>query len=153
MVFRISRATKKDIELLVAHRLNMWRDIHPELGPKVDDSEEATRNWIRRKLSKGELIGFIARTNGGRVAGSGCIWIREEQPRPTNPRQKVPYLMSMYTEKEFRRRGAARMIVKHALKWSKDQGYDRLNLHASTEGRPLYESLGFEQTAEMRVKF
>ena len=45
------------------------------------------------------------------------------------------------------------MIVKHALKWSRDQGYDRLNLHASTEGRPLYESLGFEQTAEMRVKF
>ncbi len=153
MAFRISYAAADDIELLVAHRLNMWRDIHPELGSKVDESEDATRVWIRKKLARGELVGFIARAPGGKVAGSGCIWIREEQPRPSNPLQKVPYLMSMYTEREFRRMGVARLIVKRAMRWCEEHRYDRLNLHASTQGRPLYESLGFEQTQEMRFKF
>ncbi len=153
MPFTISYATAEDLELLVAHRLNMWRDIHPESGSKVDESEEATRKWIQEKLSKGELVGFIARALRGRVAGSWCVWTREGQPRPTNPNLKVPYLMSMYTERAFRRKGVARMIVKRALKWCEEHHYDRISLHASTQGRALYESMGFEQTQEMRLKF
>jgi GNAT superfamily N-acetyltransferase len=152
LAFRLSYATSKDLDLLVAHRLNMWRDIHPELGSKIDESTGATRRWVREKLRRGELVGFVVRTTGGKVAGSGCVWIREEQPRPTNPLQKVPYLLSMYTEEEFRRRGVARMIVKRALKWCRAHHYDRLTLHASTQGRILYESLGFETTQEMRIK-
>jgi GNAT superfamily N-acetyltransferase len=151
--FKLSVAGPDDVDLLVRHRLNMWRDIHPEFGTKVDESEATTRRWIKKKLAAGELIGFIARSPGGDVAGSGCIWVREEQPRPTNPRQEVPYLMSMYTETAFRRKGVARLIVNRALRWCKEQKYDRLNLHASTKGRPLYESLGFEPTTEMRLRF
>jgi len=151
--FRVSYAGPHDVDLLVAHRLNMWRDIHPEFGAMVDESEALTRKWVRRKFAEGKLIGFIAKTAGGKVAGSGCIWLRDEQPRPTNPRQEVPYLLSMYTEPSFRRKGVARMIVSRALKWCKDHEYDRVNLHASTQGKPLYESFGFESTTEMRLKF
>jgi GNAT superfamily N-acetyltransferase len=151
--FRLSYAGPADVDLLVAHRLDMWRDIHPEFGAKVDESEGPTRRWVRRKLAEGKLIGFIAKTSAGRVAGSGCIWLRDEQPRPTNPRQEVPYLMSMYTEPSYRRKGVARLIVRQALKWCKEHEYDRVNLHASTQGKPLYESLGFEPTTEMRLKF
>jgi hypothetical protein len=39
------------------------------------------------------------------------------------------------------------------LAWLKDQGFTAVNLHASQEGRPLYDSLGFEATNEMRLKF
>lgn len=131
----------------------MWRDIHPELASKVDESEELTREWVRAKLAEGKLIGFIARAQDGKVAGSGCIWLRDEQPRPTNPRQVVPYLTSMYTEKGFRRRGVARLIVQGALKWCREHGYDRVVLHASEEGKQLYEGFGFEPTSEMRLKF
>ena len=152
MAFRLSYATSKDLDLLVVHRLNMWRDIHPELGSKIDESTDATRMWVREKLRKGELVGIVVRSSGGKVAGSGCVWIREEQPRPTNPLQRVPYLLSMYTEEEFRRKGVARMIVMRSLKWCRADHYDRLTLHASTLGRPLYESLGFERTFEMRIK-
>ncbi len=153
MRFRISFAGPEDVDLLTAHRLSMWRDIHPEMGRSVDHSEKVTRDWISKRLADGGLIGFIAKAPGGTVAGSGCIWIREEQPRPTNPRQAVPYLMSMYTENEFRRKGVARLIVKAALKWCRDHAYERIVLHASEAGRPLYEEFGFEPTTEMRLKF
>jgi hypothetical protein len=39
------------------------------------------------------------------------------------------------------------------LEWLKQRGFRAVNLHASREGRPLYEKLGFEATNEMRLKF
>ncbi len=39
------------------------------------------------------------------------------------------------------------------LDWLKQRGFRAVNLHASAEGRPLYEKLGFEATNEMRLKF
>jgi hypothetical protein len=36
------------------------------------------------------------------------------------------------------------------LKWAAGQGTDRVILHASDAARPLYLSLGFEGTNEMR---
>jgi GNAT superfamily N-acetyltransferase len=132
--------------------MGMWLDIHPELEKEIRATEEGTRRWIRRQLSRKALIGLVVRSSGGEVAGSGCIWLREEQPRPTSMRLRVPYLMSMYTEKRFRRKGVARLIVRAALKWSREHGYDRVVLHASEQGRPVYEGLGFAQTNEMRLK-
>jgi GNAT superfamily N-acetyltransferase len=132
--------------------MEMWLDIHPELEEEIRATEKGTKKWIREQLSRKTLVGLVVRSSDGEVAGSGCIWLREEQPRPTSMRLQVPYLMSMYTEKRFRRKGVARLIVKAALKWSQEQGYDRMVLHASEEGRPVYEGLGFAQTNEMRLK-
>jgi hypothetical protein len=36
------------------------------------------------------------------------------------------------------------------MEWARAQGFDRLLLHASDAGRPLYRSLGFLPTNEMR---
>ena len=151
--FKLSYAGPGDVDLLAQHRASMWRDIHPEFAKQVDRHRRATRSWIKKQLYNGKLVGFIVRAPDGRVAGSGCIWIREEQPRPTSMRFEVPYLMSMYTEKEFRRRGVAKLIVNSALEWSKKHNYDRLVLHASKMGRPVYESFGFEPSSEMRFRF
>ena len=141
-----------DVELLVAHRLSLLREVHPELETKIEESGEWTREWIRKRLAGGSLIGLLAKAQDGKVAGSGCIWLRDDMPRPTNPRMNAPYLMSMYTAPEFRRKGVARLIVQSALKLCKERGYERVNLHASEVGKPLYESLGFSPTTEMRAK-
>jgi hypothetical protein len=39
------------------------------------------------------------------------------------------------------------------LAWLKQRGLRTVNLHASAEGRRLYEKLGFEATNEMRLRF
>ena len=149
--FKICLATIEDIELLTRHRVEMWKDIRPEFKEKAQAMEEATREWVKRKLSDGKLIGFIAKTRTGQVAGSGCIWLREDAPRLTSTRLESPYLMSMYTEEDFRRTGVARMIVKCAIDWCRERGYVTIGLHASEAGAPLYGSLGFKPTTEMRL--
>jgi hypothetical protein len=37
------------------------------------------------------------------------------------------------------------------IAWCKQEGFARVSLHASEHGRPLYESLGFEDSNEMRL--
>ena len=41
--------------------------------------------------------------------------------------------------------------MEHLLAWCRGEGIEVVELHASDEGRPLYESLGFIQTNEMRL--
>lgn len=151
MGFKIAYARPSDLDLLVEHRLRMWHDIHPEFGTKIEKSRAYTRKWIKGKLSAGELIGFIARAQDGSVAGSGCVWLKEEAPRPSSPLHVTPYLMSMYTETGFRRQGVAREILKMALGWAKNHRHERVSLHASDYGRRLYEEFGFMPTGEMRL--
>jgi len=149
--FEINIAKVEDIELLVKHRIGMWNDMRPELREKAQELEDLTRDWIKKKLSEGKLIGMIARTETGVVVGSGCIWIKEEPPRLVSPRLESPYLMSMFTEKAFRRRGVASMIVQSAIDWCKENGYNTISLHASEAGISLYEVFGFKPTTEMRL--
>ena len=151
MKFIVSIATAEDIELLVDHRLKMLREIFPQYAPKAQNIEGQTREWIKTKMAQKKLIGFIARTQEGHAAGSGCIWLRETQPSMISPFLEAPYLMSIYTEESFRRNGVAKLITQTAIEWCKANGYDRINLHASESGRSVYETLGFEPTSEMRL--
>ena len=61
-------------------------------------------------------------------------------------------ILNVYTEPGFRRRGLARCLVEAALHWCKANEIDIVILHASQEGRRLYESLGFQTGNEMRIK-
>ncbi len=155
MSFRIGYATLEDADLLAKHRVLMWKDIWEDDIDKasIQRIEEGTREWIRKKLAKGEVIGLIAKTKEGQVAGSGCIWLREIPPVPFSDRPEIPYLMSMYTEFGFRRKGVAKKIVEFAIDWCRKRGYSRLNLDASDEGRKLYEKLGFKPGFSMRLEF
>ncbi len=142
-----------DLELLLEHRQKMWEAIYPDKTDEIKEGEERTRRWIRDALQRGVLIPFIARDKTGNVAGSGCVLIREDQPRPSSDQIYNPYLLSVYTEKSFRNQGVATLILEESVKWSKKWGFDRMILHASPEGRPIYEKFGFKATNEMRIWF
>lgn len=60
-------------------------------------------------------------------------------------------ILNVYTEPDYRRRGIARQIMETMIAWCRQQGFARVSLHASEHGRPLYESLGFEDSNEMRL--
>lgn len=150
--FRVRSATTADFELLVRHREQMWIDIGSFRPAEIRAAAGRSRTWIRREVHAGRYLGFIAETPAGRVAGSGAIWIHPTQPRPgPQPRAVAPYILSMYTEPEFRRRGVATRLVVEMLEWARRNGYRRVTLHASTEGRPVYLRLGFEPSNEMRI--
>ena len=59
--------------------------------------------------------------------------------------------MNVYTEPAHRRRGLSRRLMSELIAWCRAHGITRITLHASTDGRPLYEGLGFTPTNEMRL--
>jgi len=149
----IRRATTRDLDVLVHHRRRMFEDMGRPYTPDehaVHDREY--RRWAKRLMSKGEFVAWIAGMNGGAPAASGAIWLQERQPRPGQTDCRVPYLLSMYTEPDFRGRGLATRIVKEAMRWAKREGHRFMTLHASKQGRGVYSRLHWERTWEMHVK-
>jgi GNAT superfamily N-acetyltransferase len=114
---------------------------------KVGD--DSYRLWATAMMKRNLLHCFIITSDGGDVAAGGCLWLREEQPGPGHPARRIPYLMSMYTEPKFRRRGLATTIAKETMRWSKKNGYPEMTLHASRMGRNVYPKLGWKRTWEM----
>lgn len=60
-------------------------------------------------------------------------------------------VVNVYTDPSHRRQGIARKLMEVIIDWCRSEGFGSVLLHASDEGRPLYESLGFTPTNEMRL--
>ena len=113
--------------------------------------DRAYRKWVVPRMRSGRFVAWLAVTSAGRPVAGGALWTREEQPRPGVPAGRVPYLMSMYTDPEFRGRGLATRIVKAAVDWSRRNGFTWMLLHASRMGRPIYRRMGWKPRPEMWV--
>jgi ribosomal protein S18 acetylase RimI-like enzyme len=60
-------------------------------------------------------------------------------------------VLNVYVEPAWRRRGVADALMRAVLDALAARGIQRVVLHASDEGRRLYERLGFVPTNEMRL--
>lgn len=141
----------KDVDLLVRHRRRMWEDIGGHEESALDAADTPYRAWLEARLRDGTLAAFITEELSVGAVASGCVWLQPVQPRPNYPGEAMPYLLSMYTEPAHRGRGHAEAIVRAAMAWARERGYPRMSLHASLQGRRIYERLGFATTGEMRV--
>ena len=150
--FLVRKVIPRDVEVLVRHRRGMWIDLGIREKAVLDEADRVYRKWAKLAFKNRSLEAWVAETTDGLEVGSGCIWLRAAQPRPNLKKQVQPYLLSMYTEPPFRRKGVASLLVKEAIKWCKKNGHSRLALHASRQGRSLYRKLGFSRTWEMRLK-
>ena len=109
--------------------------------------------YINTHLGDGSLHAWVIQA-GEQVVASGAVSIiNQYPPHFVNIHGDIPYLHSVYTLHEYRRKGMARRIVRQAIDFCRERGFTIFKLHASQEGRPLYESLGFQQTNEMSLKF
>jgi len=85
------------------------------------------------------------------VAGAG-VTIVAWSGSPDEPEPRRGWIQNVYTEPDFRRLGLARRLMETVVEWCRAEGFASVSLHASVFGRPLYESMGFEQTNEMRLR-
>lgn len=154
MAWVLCKATVKDLPTLVRHRDAMWVEMHRVAPGEHDPTSRAYGKWLLERMKLGTLTAFVALGDGEDgdakgVLASGGVWIQDVQPRPGHPLTMWGYILSVYTEPHARRRGIGRAVVDACIQHAKEAGCTRACLHASDEGRPLYEQLGFEKTAEM----
>jgi GNAT superfamily N-acetyltransferase len=84
------------------------------------------------------------------LAGGGIVFV-PWAGYPGEARTQRLWIVNMYTEPRARRRGIAKKLVNTMTAWSRAEGYAAISLHASDAGRPVYESLGFKTSNEMKL--
>lgn len=150
---RLRRAGPKDLPTLVRHRRRMWEELRSYAPRELDRHDADYVRWVRRETTSRRFLAYVVETRTGEIAGSGALWLMPSQPRP-GPlgRGNVPYILSMYTEPQYRGCGVASRLVREMVRWARSRRYGRVLLHASRFGRPVYERLGFEASSEMRLE-
>ena len=149
----IREAAPSESAIILHHRRSMFRDMGEGTVEELDRMVEVAGSWLARALADGSYRHWLALDASGGVAGGGGVLLCPWPANPKDPCTQRAVILNIYTEQEFRKRGVARQIMLTILVWLKGQGLRAVNLHASAEGRTLYEKLGFEATNEMRLRF
>jgi len=147
-------ALPEDIESLTRARRLMFEELD-DFEPGVLDRIDAEfRAYLAREFESGRACGWLAidDSSGKWVGGLTNIWVSWPSS-PNVPGELRAYLFGLYVDARFRRRGIARSLVEAARRTAREAGAAAVILHASDAGRPLYESLGFASTSEMRFVF
>lgn len=115
----------------------------------------ASEAYFRQAMEEGRYIAWFGEIDGQTIAGGG-IHVNTIPPRP-GPGGKMLHpgpqglIVNVYVEPSHRKQGVARALMAKILNFAKLGGFSHLVLHSSDAGRPMYESLGFEPTSEMRL--
>ncbi|HZJ55946.1 MAG TPA: GNAT family N-acetyltransferase [Myxococcaceae bacterium] len=136
----VREAGAVDLPELIRLRLALLSTFGPVDHP--DALAEATAGYLERAMSDGSFLAVVAEVDGRLVASSGLCVLRR-LPLADNPGGLEGYILNMYTEPTWRRRGLARDILRQLLALGKQRGLARVWLHATADGRALYEAEGF----------
>ncbi len=153
--YSIRRVTLHDAAIVARHRLCMFQDMGQAPDELADDLLQASRRALVPLLASGEYVGWFAVNDLAEVIAGAGAHIRAQLPRISLSGDSVadgpaPLVVNVYTDPGWRGRGIARALMRHLMDWTIEKGFERVVLHASDAGRPLYESLGFVATNEMR---
>ena len=148
---QIRPATVMDVAEVVKLRRLMFEAMGIIDPAQLDASDAACEVYFREAIANGQYCGWLAVTPAGEVVASGGAVVDEHPPGPTNASGRIAYIMNVYTQPAYRRRGLARRIMLEILAWVRATGLSRVALHASEDGRSLYTGLGFQPSNEMRA--
>ncbi len=143
-------AVPADIEVILRHRREMFREMGGNYERSLEQFEPASRRYFEVALQNGSYFALLAEINGEIAAGGGIV-IAAWPGSPLNFEPKRAWILNIYVEPDYRRKGLARTITERLIAWCAEQGFESVALHASQYGRSLYEKLGFKNTNEMRL--
>ena len=160
--FDIRLAVATDATLIAWQRARMFHEMEMIPDAFFDQFRELCETRLEELLGTNEYVGWLAyqpHSPNDIVAGAG-VQLRRVLPHPVGEtldeiviaEGRHALVVNVWTEPPWRRRGLATSLIRAILEWGRAERLDRLVLHASDEGRLVYERLGFIQTNEMRFR-
>jgi len=137
------KADESDIKVLIKTRIQVLRGVN-KLSDHIDISllEKESYTYYENCFKEDSHVAFLA-FDGDIFVGSGGICFYKVMPSYHNLLGKKAYIMNIYTNPEYRRRGIARNVLDSLIKEANDRGIFDISLEATSMGRPLYEKYGF----------
>ena len=124
-------------------RVRMLEELGEMGGDDPRTLVQVTEAYLNRRLGSGGHFTSVAEEQG-RLVGIASLEIFERLPYPGNLSGREGYLLNVYVESDFRRRGLAGALVRDLVGVARREGVGRLWPHASAGGRGVYEAAGFE---------
>jgi len=154
--YTIRQATISDAATIAEHRLAMFRDMgQVPTAALAGKLLAASTTALAEILRDGSYVGWLAVDADNRVIAGVGAHVKPQLPRISHGSRDVsagpvPLVVNVYTDPHWRRQGVARALMAELMDWALAGGCDRVMLHASDDGRHLYEAMGFVPTNEMR---
>jgi GNAT superfamily N-acetyltransferase len=146
----IREASIADIPEILLQRRKMYEDIHHSESAILDVVVSLSSAYLKTAMAEGSFRAWLA-ADANLVVAGGAVIISPWPAHPYDLECRRATILNVYTYPEHRRRGIARKLMQTIIAWCRREGFPRVTLHASDEGRHLYESLGFEPSNEMRL--
>jgi GNAT superfamily N-acetyltransferase len=140
-----------DIPEILRQRRGMYVDMGHSDGIALDAMVSLSAGYLAEAMAEGSFRAWLA-CDGEHPVGGGALIISPWLAHPYDLECRRATILNVYVYPEYRRRGIARQIMETMIGWCKREGFAGVTLHASDDGRHLYESLGFELSNEMRLK-
>lgn len=156
--FTVRQAAATDIAAVAHHRAAMFHDMGALAAHQMPSLEHATAVYLQEAIARGEYLAWVAEQAGASpaIVGGAGVQLRPILPRPRPGSDDLELgpeaiVLNVYVEAAWRRRGVAESLMRAVLDELATRAIHRIVLHASDDGRGLYERLGFVPTNEMRL--
>lgn len=143
------KAEFRDIDELIKLRVEFLSIVNT--GTDCPENfEKSLRNYYNENIKNGSFVAWLA-CEGEHIIGSSAVCFYKVPPAYRNVNGKNAYIMNVYTKEAYRRQGIAMHLFDLVVKEAGQRGHNKLYLHATEEGRPLYKKYGFKDTGDEMV--
>ena len=147
----IRQARQNDIPEILRHRRGMYEDMDYNDGNALSAMLSTSEPYLTAALTNGTFRAWMA-VAAEKIVGGGAVLINPWPSHPYDLECRRATILNVYVYPGFRRKGIARRLMQTMIDWCRKESFAAVYLHASKDGKPLYEELGFEPTTEMRLK-
>lgn len=139
MSIQYRKLTINDLNQFIEMRICQLR----EEGAKEDiDIRPALHDYYERHIADGTFVSWLA-VDGEKIIGTSGMSFVEKPPYFGCPNGRIGLLSSMYTDKAYRRRGIAKVLLAKVVNEAKEYGCGTVQITASDMGVLLYRDFGF----------
>lgn len=145
MSFEYRKATIKDLALLTNTRIEVLIAANKlSIDTDMSEIEIESYKYYKSAFENDSHTAYLI-FDKDKFIGTGGISYYTVMPTYHNPSGKKAYVMNMYTNPDYRRKGIATKTLDLLINDARNRGIKNISLEATDMGRPLYEKYGFVQ--------
>ncbi|HEX6880571.1 MAG TPA: GNAT family N-acetyltransferase [Terriglobales bacterium] len=142
-------ATPGDAPAIAEMRRQMFLDMGKPDDERMQKLVATFVPWVAKRIVNGTYMGWIVEGSDGAIVGGAGLLLVDWPPHFRDPNTTRGYILNVWTHPDHRRKGIAHDLMQVIMAEACQRGIRVLTLHASDEGKAVYEKLGFRQSREM----
>jgi len=142
------KSTLQDVEILAELRVKFINEVFKiEESPDAGELKKELIEYFTESLSDHSIIVWIAEYENI-IIGTSTLVLWHAPPTYTGIGKKGMrgYILNMFTEKKFRKKGIASVLLDKLIHEAKDLNLEYVHLHATNDGIEIYRKMGFQDS-------